>query len=168
MKKVILDLKGMSCASCALTIEKALNNKSNGKAVVNFAIERAIVEGENIDEEKLIEIVKSTGYDASLIKVEEDDTSGKKKTYKVKGMTCASCAATVEKSLKKVPGVQDASVNIATEMATVVIDPKVVSERQMAKAVANSGYELIISHERESAHKDDFHERMLEAKSKMI
>ena len=50
MKKVILDLKGMSCASCALTIEKALNNKSNGKAVVNFAIERAIVEGENIDE----------------------------------------------------------------------------------------------------------------------
>ncbi len=83
-------------------------------------------------------------------------------------MTCASCATTVEKSLKKVPGVQDASVNIATEMATVVIDPKVVSERQMAKAVANSGYELVISHEKESAHKDDFHERMFEAKSKMI
>ncbi len=168
MKKIVLDLKGMTCASCALTIEKALNKKANGaKAVVNFAVERAVIEGEDIEPEKLISIVKSTGYDASLIKVEEE-SADTKKTYKVNGMTCASCAATVEKTLKKVPGVEDANVNIATEMATVVIDPRVVSEREMAKAVSNAGYELVISHEKQTSRSDDFSQRVKSAKMKMI
>lgn len=168
MKKVILDLKGMTCASCALTIEKALNKKAEGaKAVVNFAVERAVIEGEKIDPDQLISIVKNTGYDASLIKVEEENADTKK-TYKVNGMTCASCATTVEKTLKKVPGVESASVNIATEMATVVIDPHIVSEREMAKAVSNAGYELVISHEKQASREDDFSQRMRTAKLKMI
>ncbi len=168
MKKVILNLKGMTCASCAITIEKALNKKAEGaKAVVNFAVERAVIEGDTIDPDQLIKIVKSTGYDASLIKVEGEDADTKK-TYKVKGMTCASCAVTVEKTLKKVPGVENASVNIATEMATVVIDPHIVSEREMAKAVSNSGYELVISHEKQTSRTDDFSQRVKAAKMKMI
>ncbi len=168
MKKVVLDLKGMTCASCALTIEKALNKKSDGaKAVVNFAVERAVIEGEKIDPDQLITIVKSTGYDASLIKVEEE-SADTKKTYKVNGMTCASCAATVEKTLKRVPGVESASVNIATEMATVVIDPHVVSEREMARAVSNAGYELVISREKQVSRTDDFAQRVRTAKLKMI
>ncbi|WP_036224535.1 heavy metal translocating P-type ATPase [Mesoaciditoga lauensis] len=168
MKKVILDLKGMTCASCAITIEKALNKKAEGaKAVVNFAVERAIVEGEDIDPDELITIVKNTGYDASLIKIEEEDANAKK-SYKVNGMTCASCAITVEKTLKKVPGVTDVSVNIATEKATVVIDPNVVSEREMAKAVSNAGYELVISREKQTSRTDDFAKKVKSAKTKMI
>ena len=88
--------------------------------------------------------------------------------FDLKGMTCASCAMTVEKSLKKIPGVKEASVNIATELATAVIDPNVVSEREMAKAVADAGYELIISHEKKEAEKDTYTEKVKEAKLRMI
>ena len=168
MGKVILDLKGMTCASCALTIEKALNKKNEGaKAVVNFAVERAIIEGKHLDPDKLINIVRNTGYDALLIRTEEEDTV-KKKTYKVNDMTCASCAMTVEKALQKVQGVENASVNIATEMASVVIDPGIVSERDMAQAVSNAGYELVITHEKKASREDDFSQRVRTAKSKMV
>lgn len=167
MSKVVLDLKGMSCASCALTIEKALNKAEDLKAVVNFAIERATIEGDNLDPDRLIGIVKGTGYDASLYKVEEEKVATKK-TYRVKGMTCASCAATVEKSLNKVPGVKEASVNIATEAATVIIDPNVVSEREMAKAVENSGYELVLSHEKKKAEEDTYYDKVKDARVRMI
>ena len=167
MSTVILDLKGMSCASCALTIEKALNKADSLKAVVNFADEKATVEGENLDPDRLISIVKNTGYDASVYKTEGLETDAKK-TYKVKGMSCASCAMTVEKSLKKIPGVKDASVNIATELAAVIIDPNVVSERGMAKAVADAGYELIISHEKKKIEKDTYADRVREARLRMI
>ena len=88
--------------------------------------------------------------------------------FDLKGMTCASCAMTVEKSLKKIPGVKEASVNIATELATAVIDPNVVSEREMAKAVADAGYELIISHEKKEAEKYTYTEKVKETKLRMI
>lgn len=167
MSTVVLDLKGMSCASCALTIEKALNKPDSLKAVVNYAAEKATIEGEDLDPDKLISIVKNTGYDASIYKTEgiKADT---KKTYKVGGMSCASCAMTVEKSLKKIPGVKDASVNIATELASVIIDPNIVSEREMAKGVADAGYELIISHKEKKADADTYTDRVKEAKLRMI
>ncbi|MCD6120777.1 MAG: cation-translocating P-type ATPase, partial [Spirochaetales bacterium] len=88
--------------------------------------------------------------------------------FDLKGMTCASCAMTVEKSLKKIPGVKEASVNIATELATAVIEPNVVSEREMAKAVADAGYELIISHEKKEAEKYTYTEKVKETKLRMI
>jgi len=169
MKKVVLNLKGMSCASCAMTIEKALK-KADGvdSAVVNFAVERAVIEGNEIDPDKLIHVVKNTGYDASLYKVEEGEDTGRKKSYKVNGMTCASCATTVEKALRKVPGVESASVNIATEMAYVVMDTNLASEREMAKAVSNTGYELVISHKKLTAPEDDYAQKVRTAKLKMI
>src|SRR3954470_10239887 len=59
----------------------------------------------------------------------------------VGGMTCASCVNRVEKALKKVPGVQDASVNLATESARVVFQPSEQIEAQLRRAVRNAGYE---------------------------
>ena len=55
-------------------------------------------------------------------------------------MTCASCVRRVEKSLAKVAGVQEASVNLATEKAKVVYDPSTVTLDQLAGAVAKAGY----------------------------
>jgi len=59
----------------------------------------------------------------------------------VGGMTCASCVNRVERALKKVPGVQDASVNLATESARVVFAPSGEIEAQLRRAVRNAGYE---------------------------
>ena len=57
------------------------------------------------------------------------------------GMTCASCVSRVEKALKKVPGVQDATVNLATESARVVYASSVQMDAQLRRAVRNAGYE---------------------------
>ena len=60
----------------------------------------------------------------------------------VQGMTCASCVRRVEKALKKVDGVHDASVNLATEKARVVFDPETTSVEQLRAAVDRAGYRL--------------------------
>src|SRR6266700_3117187 len=58
----------------------------------------------------------------------------------VEGMTCASCAMRIEKGLRKVPGVKDASVNFATEQATVTYDPTQANLEQMIQKVDAVGY----------------------------
>jgi Cu+-exporting ATPase len=64
----------------------------------------------------------------------------------VEGMTCASCVARVEKILTKMEGVEKASVNLATEKATVKFDPAVATPEKMAKAVEEAGYTLVLEH----------------------
>ncbi|TMD63903.1 MAG: copper-translocating P-type ATPase [Chloroflexi bacterium] len=58
----------------------------------------------------------------------------------LEGMTCASCAMRIEKGLKKVPGVKDANVNLATELATVTYDPAQTGLEQMVQKVEAVGY----------------------------
>ncbi len=60
--------------------------------------------------------------------------------FNLEGMTCASCAMRIEKGLKKVPGVKDASVNLATEKATVTFDPSQTGVEQMVQKVDTVGY----------------------------
>lgn len=59
----------------------------------------------------------------------------------VGGMTCASCVSRVEKAIRKIPGVQDATVNLATESARVVYAPSAQIDAQIRRAVRNAGYE---------------------------
>jgi Cu+-exporting ATPase len=63
------------------------------------------------------------------------------------GMTCASCVGRVEKALKKVPGVHDATVNLATESARIVFAPSADAEAQLRRAVRNAGYEPLTPQE---------------------
>lgn len=70
-----------------------------------------------------------------------------KKTFSIKGMHCASCVAMLERSLKKVPGVESANVNLATTKATVTYDPKQVTDNALTSAVANVGYQALINEE---------------------
>ncbi len=65
-------------------------------------------------------------------------------TLPVEGMTCASCVVRVEKALKEVAGVSGASVNLATEKATVSFDPGLVSVEDLARAVGEEGYALTL------------------------
>lgn len=63
-------------------------------------------------------------------------------TFPVTGMTCANCSATVERALRKTPGVEEAAVNYASERATVVFDSKEVTEDALAGAVRRAGYDV--------------------------
>src|SRR5215469_3577130 len=64
-------------------------------------------------------------------------------TLALEGMTCASCAMRIEKGLKKLPGVKDASVNFATEQATVMYDPSQTGPEQMVRSVETLGYKAL-------------------------
>jgi Cu+-exporting ATPase len=57
------------------------------------------------------------------------------------GMTCASCVARVEKALKKVPGVESATVNLATETARITVQSNDVTEARLRRAIRDAGYE---------------------------
>jgi len=75
--------------------------------------------------------------------------SDKKTTLElpITGMTCASCVARSEKALRKVAGVADASVNLATEKATIAFDPEVVSAAELVHAVEAAGYGVVTAQE---------------------
>lgn len=63
-----------------------------------------------------------------------------KKSYKIEGMSCASCAVNIEKSLNKVKGVQKASVNFASKSAQIDYDEKVSKENELSGAIVKAGY----------------------------
>jgi Cu2+-exporting ATPase len=63
-------------------------------------------------------------------------------TAAVEGMTCASCAQTVENALRNVPGVEEASVNLFTHTATIVFDPSQTGPEMLQQAVDRTGYVL--------------------------
>ncbi len=63
-------------------------------------------------------------------------------TLPIEGMTCASCVAHVQHGLKEVEGVLDANVNLATEQASVVLDPKLVPLERLVGAVRDTGYDV--------------------------
>ncbi|MGB9666462.1 MAG: heavy metal translocating P-type ATPase [Candidatus Cryosericum sp.] len=77
--------------------------------------------------------------------------STKKVTVHVSGMTCASCAMTVEKTLNRTSGISSATVNINTEKATFVYDPDVLTLEGAAAAVATTGYKLVLGNTADSA-----------------
>ena len=68
----------------------------------------------------------------------------KKQTYKIRGMSCASCVKTIETALLKTGGVKSAVVNFASEKVLIEFDESVVSERVLADAVNSIGYKLVI------------------------
>ena len=137
-KKSYLNVTGMHCASCAQTIEKALREHRGVKeANVNFATEKAyIVYDPNlIGKKELTETVRSTGYDAH--------SETKKTIVKIGGMTCASCAQTIENALKKTEGIIEANVNLATEKAVVVYDPQEIDYEEIKKIIEAAGYQVL-------------------------
>ena len=75
----------------------------------------------------------------------------RKEIFPVLGMSCASCAARVDKTLNSQPGVQEASVNYASAMAQVVYDADVCSPLNLKAAVQNAGYDLLIKGQEEEA-----------------
>ena len=128
-----LGIEGMTCASCVRRVEKALGQVPGVSAVsVNLATERARVayDGQPDVPPALIQAVESAGYKA-VTRVTD---------LNVAGMTCASCVGRVERALKKVPGVIEAEVNLATERARVTTTGSVGVE-QLAAAVQAAGYE---------------------------
>ncbi len=155
-------IKGMHCASCATAVEKALGNVEGiKKANVNIATEKASVEAEDdISHDSLKKAVQDAGYD-----VEEEDSGAEKSVFKVKGMSCASCAKAIEGKLKSVDGVLSTSLNFANEKLTVKHDPAKIRSDRIKKEISAIGYELV---DDEDSEDDEDQKSMDEAKRKVI
>ncbi|MFV5426324.1 heavy metal translocating P-type ATPase [Acinetobacter towneri] len=140
-----LSIEGMTCASCVGRVEKALK-KVDGveKAEVNLATEKALIHASQpLDRALLIKAVQRAGFDVAAIQPIE---------LSIDGMTCASCVTRVEKALKKVPGVEQANVNLATEHAW--IQPNAtVSSQDLIRAIQKAGYDAkLLQHDSNEQH----------------
>jgi len=132
--KASIHITGMTCTTCAATIEKGLSETPGvEQADVSFASEKASIkyDPKKVDLDKIKNTVSQLGYGVAT----------KKSIFPVGGMTCASCVARVEEALSSVPGVISASVNLASEKATVeYLEGTGLAD--MRRAVKDAGYEL--------------------------
>lgn len=154
-RKKVIKITGMSCASCAARIEKGLQKQEGVKAAaVNFALEQATVAYDDrlVNEEQLKEVIEKLGYG-----VIEEAAPGKV-LLNIKGMSCAACAARIEKKLRAIAGVKKAAVNLVTAKATVEYDSTRVKVADLIKAVENLGYQAAraeeISRDREKEERE--------------
>ncbi|MBI4066761.1 copper-translocating P-type ATPase [Candidatus Gottesmanbacteria bacterium] len=82
--------------------------------------------------------------------------SSSTKTFAIKGMHCASCVRLLERALSKVPGVLTANVNLATERASVSLDPNLVTTKDLSDAVSSVGYQALLDQQTHfSSHLED-------------
>jgi len=128
-----IGIQGMTCANCTARVERALR-KTPGvvEATVNLATERASVRLH--DDAATAADVAATVTDAGYTPIIATLEIG------VGGMTCANCSNRVERALRKAPGVLDATVNLATERATIRYFPATITPDDMARAIADAGY----------------------------
>ncbi|RBL72976.1 Cu(2+)-exporting ATPase [Pseudomonas sp. MWU13-2625] len=125
-----LPIAGMTCASCAGRVERALRKVSGASGVsVNLATEQARVQAPGGSLPALMEAVQRAGYSVPQQTME----------LSIDGMTCASCVGRVERALNKVPGVKSVSVNLANERAHLELLGQ-VDPQSLLDAVSKAGY----------------------------
>ncbi|MGO4939726.1 heavy metal translocating P-type ATPase [Fundicoccus sp. Sow4_D5] len=148
MAKVSYAVEGMTCASCAANVERSLNRTEGvEEASVNLATEKAQVSFDDtlLSVADLQAVVKKAGYQLII----EHDAAALShdrlhQNFSIDGMTCASCAANVEKAVAKLPAVKQAGVNLATE--TLSVDWSESADAQSVfDAVKKAGYQASLS-----------------------
>ncbi|TFB39298.1 heavy metal translocating P-type ATPase [Pseudomonas sp. F01002] len=125
-----LPIAGMTCASCAGRVERALSKVIGASAVsVNLATEQARVQAPSDSLPALMDAVQQAGYSVPQQSLE----------LSIDGMTCASCVGRVERALAKVPGVKSVSVNLANERAHLELLGQ-IDPQTLIGAVTKAGY----------------------------
>lgn len=128
-------IDGMSCASCAMTVEDAASKvKGVSKASVNLATEKlSIACDADYVQEDLVDAVAASGYQVLTNEISRQN-------FAITGMSCATCAQTIQEAVAHTPGVKEASVNLASEKMTVAYDSELVTPSIIEEAVTQAGY----------------------------
>ncbi|MFT4174490.1 MAG: heavy metal translocating P-type ATPase, partial [Rhodocyclaceae bacterium] len=142
VKTTTFPVRGMSCAACAATIERALNRLPGVRANVNFASERVHVDYDSsqVDRAVLGDRVRQAGFS-----VPREST-----TLEIGGMSCAACAQQVERTLAALDGVE-ASVNFASAKAHVSYAPDRLGAAELIAVVTRAGFTAAESVELDAA-----------------
>src|SRR5260221_14016946 len=129
-QELTLPIKGMTCANCANTIERTLKRTPGVEsASVSYASEKATVafDPSQVKMDELRQRIVDAGYEVATAQIE----------LPIRGMTCTNCANTIERTLKRTPGVVDAAVSYASEKASVEYVPGLVTRADLARAGAD-------------------------------
>jgi Cu+-exporting ATPase len=153
-KRVELPIEGMTCAACAARIEKTLAKIPGVQATVNVAGEKAHIEydAEQSCPADFVAAIEKAGYSVPSQQLE----------LALEGMTCAACAARIEKVLNKLPGVE-ATVNFASEKARIRATPGGTGVNELIAAVRRAGYDaheiVAASHDADKARRHAAYQR---------
>ena len=143
-QKYSFKINGMTCSACAARIEKVLGKLAGVESInVNLATEKAVVEFDDVvvSVERIEEAAAKLGYELVPVAAKENSRI----QLNLQGMTCAACAARIEKKLGRLDGVDQAVVNFATQKATVVFNANKVKATAMIDAVKSIGYEAVLA-----------------------
>lgn len=138
LKKDTMKITGMTCASCAKAVERAVKKiDDNIEANVNIATEKLSVsyDESKVTSQDIQRAIEKAGYGV-LEEINLNQT-----IIPISGMTCASCAKAVERSVGKLDGVQTVDVNFATEKASISYIPEKVKLSEIKEAIKKAGYE---------------------------
>lgn len=143
--RITIPITGMTCVNCAANIERGLKKLDGVSDVsINFASDQASISFDpaRLSAGQIISKIESIGFKVPSARVE----------LPVMGMTCANCAATIERTLnKKVPGVTKAQVNFATERASVEYLPQISDLPAIIEAIRKAGYDALAPEEGQDA-----------------
>jgi Cu+-exporting ATPase len=135
-ERIDLPIVGMSCASCAATIQRGLSALEGvEKANVNFASSRATVlfQPQLVKPEDVIASIRKSGYEVGTVSSE----------LSIEGIVCASCVARIEKALLETGGVIKAAVNLATGKVRVEYLPFETNLQAIRKTIQRTGYKVL-------------------------
>ena len=127
-------VEGMTCANCSGRVERVLKKLPGvEEAAVNLATEKAsvVIDPDELGASQVFAEVERAGYHPIAERLEVG----------VGGMTCANCVGRVERVVRKLPGIIDASVNLATEKANIDYLPEVITPSGIGEAIEAAGYE---------------------------
>lgn len=143
----IFKIEGMSCAACAKAVERSVKKLDGvNEASVNLASEKLSIsfEESKTSVEAIQDAVEKAGFKALIPSVT--------KTFKIEGMSCASCAKSVERVTKKLDGIIESNVNLATENLTITFEPSKLRDSDIKRAVDKAGFKA------QSVEKQDTHQ----------
>jgi len=133
--RIVLPIEGMSCASCAITVQEALQSAPGvASASVNYATARAAVDYDDAQTGvgQLVRAVRDAGYNSGKATV----------TFGVEELHYAPSVAPLERELRHVPGVIGVVANQATEQVSVEYVPGATTPQQLERAVADAGFRV--------------------------
>ena len=135
-KQLNVPVLGMTCANCVTAVERNAKKVDGvNDAVVNFASEKLFLSYDPAvaEPQDIVDRIHRAGYEVPTSTIE----------LPLVGMTCTNCAGNIERALGKVDGVLDATVNYASEKATVTFIVGVTNRADLSSAVRRAGYEVV-------------------------
>jgi len=151
MKKIKINIEGMTCVSCAANIERSLKKVKGVKnASVNFSTKTAEInfDENSANEKELFDVIVKEGYTPI-------DTSLRSVEFKVVGMGSEHCAGVVKNALERLKGVREVQTNYANNSANIKYEDGTIRISDMKKAVDDAGYEAVIAEEGEDIYEKE-------------